>query len=187
MSDLTSVLSDFVALFEKMGTPYAVMGGIAVRIYGIPRPTYDIDFTLSLSRARLPELYAAVSQLGYTVPEEYLRGWVDQVAGMPVIKLRLYLENRGVDVDVFLAESSYQEEILARRRREEIDNLPVWFVSVEDLILLKLLASRARDIADVGDILFTQGQLDQAYMRRWAQSLGVLDTLEKALAQPPEL
>ena len=35
------------------------MGGWAVRVYALPRPTYDIDFTIILDRDRLPALYAA--------------------------------------------------------------------------------------------------------------------------------
>jgi hypothetical protein len=38
MKDLAQALRDFVLLFERMGALYAVMGGIAVRVYGIPRP-----------------------------------------------------------------------------------------------------------------------------------------------------
>jgi hypothetical protein len=187
MRDLAQALRDFVLLFEGMGTPYAVMGGIAVRIYGIPRPTHDIDFTLALDRNRLPDLYESVRALGYTVPEEYASGWVDNVAGMPVVKVRLYLEGRGVDIDIFLAESRFQEQLLARRRREQLDELAVWFVSPEDLILLKLLGHRPRDIADIGDILFTQGRLDESYMRHWAQQLGILPELTKILAEPPAI
>lgn len=54
-------------------------------------------------------------------------------------------------------------------------------VSPEDLILLKLLAGRDRDIADIGDVMFTQGNLDEPYMRRWAKEIGVLDRLETLL------
>jgi hypothetical protein len=170
-----------------MGIPYAVMGGIAVRIYGIPRPTHDIDFTLALDRNRLPDLYEAVRALGYTVPEQYASGWVDNVAGMPLVRVRLYLEGRGVDIDMFLAESPFQEQLLARRRREQLDELSVWFASPEDLILLKLLARRPRDLADIGDILFTQGLLDESYMRHWAHELGILAELMKVLHQPPAI
>lgn len=187
MRDLAQALRDFVLLFERMGTPYAVMGGIAVRIYGIPRPTHDIDFTLALDRYRLPEFYEAVRALGYTVPEEYASGWVDQVAGMPLVKVRLYLEGRGVDIDIFLAESRFQEQLLTRRRREQLGELSVCFISPEDLILLKLLAGRPRDVADIGDILFTQGQLDESYMRHWAQELGIHAELTKVLDQPPAI
>jgi hypothetical protein len=59
MTDLVRALENFVSLFEQMSLPYAVMGGIAVRVYGIPRPTYDIDITIAIERQRLPELYTA--------------------------------------------------------------------------------------------------------------------------------
>jgi hypothetical protein len=81
-----------------------------------------------------------VQALGFTVPEEYAGGWVDQVAGMPLVKFRLYLHGRGVDIDAFLAETRFQQQILSRRQRVALDNLEVWLVSPEDLILLKLLA-----------------------------------------------
>ena len=64
MKNLRHALAELVPLFERMGIRYAVMGGIAVRAYGIPRATYDLDFTLSIARERLPELYRAVEQLG---------------------------------------------------------------------------------------------------------------------------
>ena len=187
MSELSAALGDFVQIFERLGIPYVLMGGIAVRVHGIPRPTHDVDFTVAIDRDRLPELFEAVQEAGYTVPEEYARGWVDQVAGMPLVKFRLYLEGRGIDIDLFLAESRFQTEVLARRRREVIDELAVWLVTPEDLILLKLLANRPRDLADVGDILFTQGQLDESYLRRWAVEVGVLDRLEQVLREPPAI
>jgi hypothetical protein len=103
---------------------------------------------------------------------------------MPVVKFRLALAEHGIDIDVFLAESSFQAELLGRRRRATLDGTLVWLVSAEDLILLKLLAGRPRDTADIGDILFTQGKLDEAYMREWAERLGVRGQLERVLAQP---
>lgn len=36
-----------------------------------------------------------------------------------------------------------------------------------------------KDVVD--DILFTQGRLDEAYLRHWAGRLGVRDALEEAL------
>ena len=150
MTDLAQAVADLSGLFEQMGLRYAVMGGIAVRAFGIPRPTYDLDFTLAIDRTRLADLYQAVARLGYTVPEPYLQGWVDQVKGLPLVKFRLYLASRGVDIDVFLAESPYQQEVLARRRREAVQGQAVWLVSPEDLVLLKLFAGRPRDIADCG-------------------------------------
>lgn len=143
-------------------------GGLAVRVYGIPRATYDVDFTAAIPRERLSAIYAAAADHGYTVADAYLSGWIDQVAGMPLVKFRMYgAANQGIDIDVFIAETQFQTHLLARRRRALLEDLNVWLVSPEDLILLKLLAGRQRDLADVGDILFIQGQLDEAHLRRW--------------------
>lgn len=74
MNDLVGTLHAFGRLFDRLGIPYAIMGGWAVRVYALPRPTYDVDFTVLLSRDRLPELYAAATNDGFTVPDQYLGG-----------------------------------------------------------------------------------------------------------------
>jgi hypothetical protein len=63
-----------------------------------------------------------------------------------------------------------------------VEGQQVSLVTAEDLILFKLIASRPRDLIDVQDIFFTQGDLDEAYMRRWAKELGVAEKLEEVLA-----
>ena len=62
MNDLIGTLRTFARLFEDLEIPYAIMGGWAVRVYALPRPTYDVDFTITIDRARLPELYAAADR-----------------------------------------------------------------------------------------------------------------------------
>lgn len=182
MKDLSQALREMADLFESLGIRYAVMGGVAVRIYAIPRPTYDVDFTVAIERHELADFFDRATAAGYSVPEPYLRGWVDRVAGMPLVKLRLYQLEHSVDIDVFLAESPFQQSLLSRRRAEEYQERPIWFVSPEDLVLLKLIAGRTRDLLDIQDILFTQGQLDESYLRRWAGDLGVSEALERLLA-----
>jgi len=187
MSPLTQTLIEFTQLFVRMKLPYVVMGGLAVRAYGIPRATYDIDFTITIERERLKELYDAVETLGYAVPEAYTAGWVDAVGGMPLVKFQIFVEDNGIDIDVFLAETEFQQSVVSRRRREELDGAVLFLVSPEDLVLLKLLANRPRDIADVFDVLFIQGELDGLYLREWATRLNISDRLTKVLAGPPSV
>lgn len=181
MQDLNKAIEDFIALFDAFAFDYAIMGGIAVRVYGIPRATYDVDFTAAIPRQKLNDLFTRTEAVGYTVPEQYRSGWVDQVGGMPVIKIRLYLAEHGVDVDIFLAESAYQAILLQRRRWTKLNGLEACLVSPEDLVLLKLLANRPRDLADIGDVFFMQGQLDVSYMQQWADVIGVADRLSAVL------
>lgn len=58
MTDLTAVIHELASLFDSMALPYAIMGGIAVRAHGIPRPMFDVDFTLAVPRDRLATLSA---------------------------------------------------------------------------------------------------------------------------------
>ncbi len=161
------------------------MGGWAVRLYGLPGPTYDIDFAVTISRERLPNLYEAARAAGFSVPEQFAAGWIDAVAGMPLVKFRLIVEGQTIDIDVFLAESEYQRALMERRQNHDVRGKRTWFVSPEDLVLLKLVASRRRDLADVEDIVLVQPELDEAYMRRWATRLGVEEPLEEALSERP--
>jgi len=180
MNEVARTLKDFGGILERLGLSFAVIGGIAVRAYAIPRPTFDIDFTLAIPRQRLAELFREVEQCGYSVPESYQSGCVDAIAKIPLVKIRRYLQGQGVDIDIFLAENYFLKEVVRRRRWVETPDAGVWLASPEDVVLLKLLSNRGRDAVDVTDVLFTQGDVDRDYMRHWAHWLGVTDRLEDA-------
>lgn len=179
--ELNVPFQDFVGVFERLSIPYALIGGLAVGVHGIPRPTHDLDFTIAVDRSRLSEFFQAVIDLGYDVPQEFTTGWVDEVAGMPLVKARQWVAGKTIDVDVFLAESRFQKSLIQRRIQTDVEGIPAWIASAEDLILLKLLAGRPRDIGDIQDILLVQGPLDEAYLQHWADKLGVRPQLTAAL------
>jgi len=180
MKGIDEAARDFIGLFERLEITYAVMGGLAVRAHALPRPTFDVDFTIAISREALPALYQATEVLGYVVSEAQTKGRVDQVQGLAVVKFQWYVGERAVDV--FLAETPFQVQMLQRARREQV-GLQALIVSPEDLILLKLIAGRPKDRVDIADILFIQGTLDHNYLRQWAPRLGVAAELEAALAE----
>lgn len=185
MNDLDEVLRACVDIFERLSVPHLVMGGLAIRFFGIPRPTFDVDLTVSIQRDRLPELYDELETEGFDIPEAYRGGWVDEVAGMPVVKFKLYVGGRGIDADIFLAETRFQREMMRRSIRDRIWGIAVSLATPEDLVLLKLLSSRPRDLGDIADLRMVQGDLDEAHMRRWAAELGISDRLERVLSEPP--
>ena len=101
---------------------------------------------------------------------------------MPLVKFRLFQDGLGIDVDIFLAESDYQHELMRRRVQHTVAGTPAWFITVEDLILLKLIANRTRDRADIEDLLLASSELDEPYLRRWAVPLGIEAKLDEVLA-----
>lgn len=120
--------------------------------------------------------------MGYSIPAAQLTGWVDKVKDLPVVKCQAWMEHQSIDIDLFLAETNYQSQLLTRRRYHQTEWFGAWFVSPEDLILLKLLAGRPKDPIDVGEVLFIQGDLDLQYLRHWAGVLEISAALEAALA-----
>lgn len=188
MKHVEAAARDFVEIFDALQLPYALMGGLAVRAFGVPRPTYDVDVILAISSEGLPALFDAVEAAGYTVPEAYRRGWIDRIADIPLVKFRIYRGTPGesVDVDLFLVETEFQQRMMLRRFKSSVENLgEAWIISPEDLVLLKLVAGRPRDLGDIDDVRFMHGALDEGYMHQWAGRLGVQKELESLLAKPP--
>lgn len=183
MNDLTVVLHELIGLFNRQQWPYAVLGGIAVRAYSIPRATYDVDFSLSIDIDRLPALFDEIERLGYSIPEAYRGGWLDSVGGMPMVKVRFYVEGKSIDADVFINQTDFQQSVMARRVMTDVEGQRAFVVAAEDLILFKLIADRPRDRIDVADLLFMQRELDWKYIESWAEKLGVLDRWTRAREQ----
>lgn len=187
MTDLPSLLRRVTELLETARMDYAMPGGDAVRSYGIPRPTYDLDVVVGTDRAGLGDLLSRLDSAGFSIPESYRGGWVDSVAGMPLVRVE-WIDDKGTfEVDLFLAETVFLRQILVRSRSSDVEGWPLRVVSPEGLILLKLIADRPRDRIDVADILFTQSPVDEAYRRDWGERLGIGDRVARALAEPERL
>ena len=55
---------------------------------------------------------------------------------MPLVKAKLYLAGRSIDVDMFLAETEFQQSLMSCRHRQTVEGIELWMVTPEDLILL---------------------------------------------------
>jgi len=84
----------------------------------------------------------------------------------------------GLPVDVVLAGPGLEVEILSRARRLPVDGVVVPVVDVSDLVILKVLAARPKDLDDVTALLRVHGErIDHTRVRH------VLGMLEEALGQ----
>lgn len=177
-------LWEVVDQLDAHGVDYVLMGGLAVRAHAIPRPTNDVDLTITCPREQFAKLLNRFESECIQVPEIYKSGWLDRVAEMPLVKLKTMLDqDHWVDLDIFLCETDFQRSLMDRRMKVEFDDSrSLWIVTPEDLVLLKLIANRPRDLIDVADVLFVQGQLDETYLRHWASVLTIQDRLTRALA-----
>lgn len=116
MKGLEEVTRECVDLFERLSIPYAIMGGVAVRMHALPRPTFDVDFTVAIPRELLPRFYQAAEMLGYTVPAANGAGWVDTVKNLPVVKLQHFIGDRRGG-DAVICKCPWKREVLLEARR----------------------------------------------------------------------
>jgi hypothetical protein len=72
----------------------------------------------------------------------------------------------------------------ARRRKVSVEQVDVSIVSIEDLILSKLVWRRQSQselqLTDVRQLIATNRELDWDYLRKWAKELGVEGGLAEA-------
>lgn len=120
---------EFSAELRRRGIPHAIIGGLAVGAHGYPRATRDADFLIA--REALDAVAGAA--LGGEVEGKTLRF-------------------RGVIIDLLFAsaDEGFLEDEIARAR-PGVGAAPV--VSVEALIYMKLDAARAKDTADVVELI----------------------------------
>jgi len=165
---LKRALARAVAFLEKNGYRYAVIGGIATQFWGSPRLTLDLDIKVLVPETDYPAVRAAIrSEFPERArPQTPLNPLiVDVIVGTIV-------------VDFLLAVPGYEEKIIERAARRDVDGFQAWVCSAEDLIIQKVIAHRPKDWQDVESVIAERGtELDTAYIQKWLKEF--VEVLEK--------
>jgi len=164
---------------ERLGVPYAVMGGVAASHWGLPHYTHDLDIAVGVDAEHVVPLLRKLDDEGFIVPDQFRTGWTDQLAGTRKLVVKRFVGGHVWDVDVFLEESDFIRSVLARCVRLDLDGRMTPVITPEDLVLFNLVAWRDKDRGHLNDLLLVVGPLDDAYLAEWADRLGVRDRLEE--------
>jgi predicted nucleotidyltransferase len=165
---LKTPLRKAIQLLEKNGYRYAVIGGIALSQWGVVRVTQDVD------------LKVLVSNLDYDGVRAFLTRAFPKPARRhaPQNPFIVAVEIDEVIVDFLLTAPGYEEQIIARAVRRNLNGFSIWVCSVEDLIIQKVVAGRGKDWPDVEALLIEQrGKLEEAYVDNWLSQFA--EALEK--------
>lgn len=149
----------FVAL-ASADIPYAVVGGVAVNMHGIPRMTYDVDVVVATDPASLRACREALERLGLRCRLPLI---LEDLA--PLSKRKELEEERNLravtftdpsnplrEVDVLVAPSLDPDGICARAVVKGMGTSAVRVATVDDLIAMKRAASRQQDLADIAHL-----------------------------------
>ena len=180
---VVEAVREILAFLDRRSIGWAVLGGLAIRVLALPRPTFDVDVIVGVGADQVGVVARAAEDAGFVVDDAYRRGYCDTLAGQSKFHVHASQGARLIRIDLFVLGSEFERSVFERRVQCESDLGALWVVSPEDVLLLKLLADRPRDRADVADLLLVVGTLDMGYVRDWASHLGVTERLRVALAE----
>ncbi|MCB9708134.1 MAG: nucleotidyl transferase AbiEii/AbiGii toxin family protein [Myxococcales bacterium] len=170
---LASVLRALKQAFEGLGLRWYVFGAQAAILYGASRLTADIDVTVELGTTPIAQLLHKLQQGGFELRIPDSDGFVERTRVLPI-----YDSKSRIPVDIVLAGPGLEELFLQRASEMIIDNATIPVARAEDLVAMKLLAGRPKDIDDVAAIIAAQeSRIDVALIR------DTLRILEQALDQ----
>lgn len=178
-------------VLEQLGIPYVVGGSLASSLHGVMRATLDVDIVADMHLNQISAVEAALAPEFYT-DGDMMRDAIERRSSFNLIHYATSFK-----VDIFIRKVRPFDHIQFERRvRAVVGSDPeqsIYVTSAEDIILAKLEWYRLggevsdrqwRDI--LGVLSIRAGDLDLAYLQRWATELQVADLLERALQASTE-
>lgn len=139
---LQADLREFIELLNSRGVRYLVVGGFAVAYHGNPRYTGDIDAFVECTIENGKKLEAALHDFGFAETGLQAADFTE-----PEAEVQLGLPPNRIDIMTGLTGVDFAEA-WASRIQDELDGLPVHFISREHLIRNKRATGRTQDVAD---------------------------------------
>ncbi|MBI5573357.1 MAG: hypothetical protein HY919_02220 [Elusimicrobia bacterium] len=162
---LIDVYKKVVLFLNKQKFNYIVIGGIPAGILGEPRATVDVDIDIILNKKDITGFLRKAEKAGFEFDEKKCVERAKQ-SGSFQINLGEY------HIDFIIASIDLEEEAIKRRKIIETHNVKANFPTPEDLILLKIIPGRPKDIIDAENIAQRHsGKLDKKYLLGWSQKL----------------
>lgn len=145
MLDLYEELKTLVSRLNTAKAEYALCGGLALAVYGIPRATVDID--IMVQRAKLEEVHNLVRELGYIMKARPMTFAQEAIEIHRVSKVDP--ESGDLFSLDFLLVTPEIDSVWRSRREVEWEDGKLWLVSREGLITLKSLRGSGQDLDDI--------------------------------------
>lgn len=149
---------------ELAGARYLVVGGVAIVLHGHLRTTLDLDLVIELETENLLKALRALADLGFQprapVPLEAFadrsnrEAWIRD-KNMVVFSL-WHPEDYGFAIDLFVDEPFDFEAVYHRALIVELPETRATVIALDDLIQMKRVAGRPKDLEDVEALLRLQ-------------------------------
>lgn len=157
-------LQNLLAQFNHQGV---IIGGIAASLLGTPRFTVDLDAILLLSTDDIPELLQEAARQGIEprIPDAIAFARKNRV-------LLLRHTASSTDIDLSLGILPFEYEMVERSNLVKVGKLQLRLPTPEDLIIMKAIAHRPKDLMDIQAIAASHHDLDKMRIRYWVEQFG---------------
>lgn len=145
---LRPALQALLALLDDAAIPGIVVGGLAVGVHAQPRMTQDVDALVLSDVAQTEAFLEAAAKHGF----ECRRSDPLTMARRARMVLLRHAPS-GVSVDIALGCMPFDEEAVKNAVRRKIAGVPTPIPTRDDLIIMKAVAHRPLDLADIDMIL----------------------------------
>jgi hypothetical protein len=178
-------LQDLVAWLKAGKVPGVVIGGLAASILGRPRLTRDVDVLVLLDEGLWAEFLAGGLRYDFSPRHDNTLAFAQETR----VLLMRHRES-GIDVDIVFGSLPFEKEAVARAIWVELGDVEVPLPLPEDLIIMKAVAHRPQDLADIEAILAAHPKLNLRRVRRWVREFAaalsmpeILNDLEALLSR----
>lgn len=152
-SPFAAVLADLKRALAALRVDWYVFGAQAALIYGAARVTADVDVTVRLGKVTPTRLATALKQHRFVLRVND-PSFVRTTRVLPVLHVPT-----SIPADLVLAGPGLEDLFLERAVVHDLGGIQVPVARVEDLVVMKLLAGRDKDLEDVAAIV-AAGELD---------------------------
>jgi len=162
---LADAYKKIVDFLNSYGANYIVIGGVAASTLGEARVTADIDVDIVIKNKDVPDLLDKAAKAGFKV---FKKKCLESVQRVGVFRINF----GDYHIDFIIASTDLEEQACERHLSIELHGSKAFFPTPEDMILLKIISGRERDLLDAkGIALRHKGKLDTEYLKTWARTL----------------
>lgn len=159
-------------LLEKHNDRGVIIGGIAVGLLGKPRYTADVDAMFLLSTQDIPQFLES-ARAENIIPRIQN---VEEFARKTRVLLLKHIPTN-TEIDISLGVLLFEEEMVERGSVKSFANLSARLPTPEDLIIMKAIAHRPKDLEDIRTIVDNNPNLDIARIEKWVRDFAeVMET-----------
>jgi hypothetical protein len=159
---LLAALTDLMKWLDATRIPSIIIGGVAASILGRPRLTQDVDALAILPEGEWANAVAAAAHHGI-LPR--IEGPLEFARRSRVLLMR-HAES-GIDIDVIMGGLVFERAAIDDAKIHAIGDLRLRLPRVEDLLIMKAVARRPKDLQDIEGLLAAHPEADLTAVRHW--------------------